>query len=71
MASDKIAISVAVDLLVELITQAQRISALIQAQTAAGASTLTADQWATITGSDDSAENALNAAIAAAKASGH
>jgi hypothetical protein len=65
-----VAISAAVDLLVALISNAQQISVLIQTAQASGAGTLTADQWATITGNDDSAEAALTAAIAAAKAAG-
>lgn len=65
-----IAISAAVDLLVALMTNATQISQLIQTAQAAGQTSLTADQWATITGNDDSAEAALSAAIAAAKAQG-
>lgn len=63
-------VSAAVDLLVNLIEQAQKISTIIQAAQAAGSATLTADQWAQITGADDSAEAALTAAIAGAKAAG-
>jgi Na+-transporting methylmalonyl-CoA/oxaloacetate decarboxylase gamma subunit len=62
------AVSAAVDLVLALLTQAQKISALIQQASASGSTELTADQWSQITGADDSAENALNAAIAAAVA---
>ena len=65
-----VAVSAAIDLLVALISNAQQISQLIQTAQATGATTLTAAQWATITGNDDSAEAALAAAIAAAKAAG-
>jgi hypothetical protein len=65
-----VAVSAAIDLLVALISNAQQISQLIQTAQASGATTLTAAQWATITGDDDSAEAALTAAIAAAKAAG-
>jgi hypothetical protein len=62
-------VSAAVDLLVALLANASQISQLIQTAQASGATTLTPEQWATITGADDSAENALAAAIAKAKAS--
>lgn len=65
-----VAISAAVDLLVALLQNAQQISELIQSAQAAGQTELTPDQWASITGNDDSAEAALTAAIAAAKAVG-
>ena len=64
------ALSAAVDLLVALLSNAQQISQLIQTAQAAGQTNLTADQWATITGADDSAEASLTAAIAAAQAAG-
>jgi len=64
------AVSAAIDLLVALITNAQQISTLIQNAQAAGQTDLTAAQWATIVGADNSAEAALTAAIAAAKAAG-
>lgn len=63
-------VAAAVDLLVALLQNAQSISQLIQAAQAAGQTELTAEQWATITGNDDSAEAALAAAIIAAKAAG-
>lgn len=63
-------IAAAVDLLVALISNAQQISQLIQTAQASGQTNLTAAQWETITGSDDSAESQLAAAIAAAKAAG-
>lgn len=66
-----VAVSAAVDLLVALLQNAQSISQLIQTAQASGQTDLTAAQWATITGNDDSAEAALTAAIAAAKAAGH
>jgi len=62
------AVSAAIDLLLELITNAQKIGAIIQTAQAAGSTTLTADQWSQIVGADDSAEAALTAAIAKAKA---
>ena len=65
-----VALSAAVDLLVALISNAQQISLLIQTAQSSGATTLTVAQWATITGNDDSAEAALAAAIAVAKATG-
>jgi len=65
-----VAVSAAVDLVVALLQNATQISQLIQAAQAAGQTTLTAEQWATITGNDDSAETALTAAIAAAKQEG-
>lgn len=60
------AVSVAVDLLVALLNNASQIGQLIQQAQANGQTTLTADQWAQITGNDDSAEAALTAAIAKA-----
>lgn len=63
------AVSAAVDLLVALLSNAQQISTLIQTAQAAGRTTLTADEWATIVGADNSAEVALVAAIAKAKGS--
>lgn len=62
------AVSAAVDLLVALLSNAQQISTLIQTAQAAGRTTLTADEWSTVVGADDSAEAALLAAIAKAKA---
>lgn len=66
-----VAVSAAVDFLVALLTNAQAISQIIQEAQASGSATLSAAQWATIVGNDDSAEAALSAAIAAAKAAGH
>lgn len=63
-------VSAAIDLLVALIDNAQQISQLIQAAQASGQTSLTPAQWAQITGADDSAEAALTAAIATAKAAG-
>jgi hypothetical protein len=64
------AVSAAIDLLVALISNAQQISQLIQTAQAAGQTDLTAEQWSSIVGADNSAEAALAAAIAAAKAAG-
>lgn len=64
-------VAAAVDLLVELLAQAGNISQIIQSAQAAGQTTLTVEQWAQITGADDSAEAKLAAAIAAAKQAGH
>lgn len=64
------AVSVAVDLLVALLSNATQISQLIAEAQASGQTTLTPDQWSKITGADDSAETALLSAIAAAKAAG-
>jgi hypothetical protein len=63
-------VAAAIDLLGALLTEAQKISAIIQTQTAAGASTLTAQQWSAITGDDDSSEAALAEAITSLKAAG-
>lgn len=60
----------ALDLLVAATEAAARIAPIIRQAQAAGQTMLTADQWATITGADDSAEAALTKAIAAAKAVG-
>lgn len=59
-------LTAAVDLLTALLANATQISQLIQGATAAGQTELTAAQWATIVGADDSAQAALTAAIAAA-----
>ena len=63
-------VTAAVDLLLALLQNATKISEIIQTAQAAGQTTLTPEQWASITGDDDSAEAALTAAIAAAKAAG-
>jgi len=65
-----VAVSAAIDLLVALLQNASQISQLIQTAQAAGQTDLTVEQWATITGADDSAMAALAAAIAAARAAG-
>ena len=65
-----VAVSAAVDLLVAILSNAQQISTLIQTAQAAGRTTLTADEWASVVGADNSAEAALVAAIAKAKAAG-
>jgi hypothetical protein len=64
------AVTAAVDLLVALLSNASKISQIIQAAQAAGQTTLTPEQWQSIVGDDDSAEAALAAAIAAARAAG-
>lgn len=64
-------LSLAITLLNALLANASKIAALIQTAQAAGQTDLTSDQWAQITGADDSAEAALTAAIAAAKAAGN
>lgn len=61
------AVTVAVDLLVELLKNAGTISQLIQTAQANGQANLTPEQWAQIVGADASAEAALTAAIATAK----
>jgi hypothetical protein len=61
-------ISAAVGLVTALLTNATRISALIQQATQSGSHVLTVDQWSQIIGADDSAEASLISAIAAAKA---
>ena len=63
-------VTAAVALLVALLQNAQQISSLIQTAQAAGRTTLTPEEWATLTGNDDSAEALVVAAIAAAKARG-
>ena len=55
------------DLLTALLANSQNISNLIAQATAAGRTTLTPEEWATITGADDSAEAALKAALAKVK----
>ena len=64
-------IAEAIALLVAATQAASTIAPIIQAAQAAGQTTLTPDQWAAITGADDSAEAQLSAAIAVAKAAGH
>jgi hypothetical protein len=65
-----VAVSAAIDLLVALLNNAQNIGQIIQTAQANGQTKLTPEQWASITGADDSAEANLTAAIAAAKAAG-
>lgn len=64
------AVAVAFDLMVELLKNATQISQLIQTATANGQTELTAEQWAAIVGTDDSATAALATAIAVAKSQG-
>jgi len=61
------AVSVAVDLLVALLNNASQIGSLIQQAQANGQTHLTPEQWAMITGADNSAEAQLAAAIGKAK----
>lgn len=63
-------VSEAIALLLAAIDAAGKIAPIIAAAQAAGQTTLTADQWAIITGADDSAEAGLTAAIAIARAAG-
>lgn len=58
-----VAVSVAVDLLVALLQNAQQISLLIQQAQASGSTTLAPDAWNAIIGADDAAEASLTAAI--------
>ena len=62
------ALSAALDLLNALLANASGISQLIQEAKTAGQTELTAAQWATIIGNDDSAEAALQAALTVAGA---
>lgn len=63
-------IALAVDLLVALLDNASSIGQIIQTAQAEGRTDLTDDEWKLIVGGDDSAEAAVIAAIAAAKAAG-
>lgn len=63
-------VTLAVDLLVALLNNAQSIGSIIQTAQNENRTTLTADEWSTIIGADDSAEAGVLAAIAAAKAAG-
>lgn len=59
-----------IDLLIALTSASATLAPIIKAAQAQGRTTLTPEEWAIITGNDDSAEAQLTAAIAAAKASG-
>lgn len=61
-----VTVSAAIDLVIALLDNAQKISQLVQAAQAAGQTTLPADAWQTIVSSDDTAEGSLAAAIKAA-----
>ena len=61
-------ISAAIGLVTALLSNATRISTLIQEAASSGSHVLNASQWSQIIGVDDSAEASLAAAIAAAKA---
>jgi hypothetical protein len=60
----------ALDLIVALLGNAQKIGAILQTVQAEGRTTLTPEEWAAVTGADDSAEAQVLAAIQAAKAAG-
>jgi hypothetical protein len=60
----EIAITAAVDLLVAVLNNAASIGAIIQKAQTEGRANLTADEWATVTGGDDTAMAALAAEIA-------
>lgn len=60
-------VSIAVDLLVALLSNAQQISQLIQTAQASGSTTLSTDAWNAILGADSAAEGSLAAAIAKAQ----
>lgn len=64
------AVTLAVDLLVALLNNAQSIGAIIQTAQNENRTTLTDDEWKIIIGADDSAEAGVLAAIATAKAAG-
>jgi hypothetical protein len=59
-----------IDLLVGILGAAAKIAPIIQAAQSQGRTTLTAEEWAQITGDETSAEAALSDAIAKAKALG-
>lgn len=58
------------DLALAALAAAQKIGSIVSNASAQGRTTLTADEWAQITGDETSAEAQLSAAIAAAKARG-
>lgn len=62
-------VSAAIELLTTLLEEAAKISALVQAAQTAGQTELPQDAWSQIVGDDDSAETALNNAIAKAQGS--
>ena len=70
-AGTAILVADAIDLLVAATQAAATLAPMIQAAQASGATTITAAQWATVIGADDSAEAGLSAAVAAAKLAGH
>jgi hypothetical protein len=59
-----------IEVLITAIQSAETIAGVIKQAQAAGQTVLTDAQWAQITGNEASAEGALSAAIAAAKAKG-
>ena len=60
-------VAAALELLIQLLVQAKVVSDMIQAQQAAGQTTLTPEQWATILKADNDARAALIAALTTAK----
>jgi len=63
-------VDVAISLVLALIDRASTISALIQNAQAAGRTTLTDEEWASIQAADDAASIALRGAIERAKTEG-
>jgi hypothetical protein len=60
-------VSAAIELLTALLTEAAKISTLVQTAQASGQTTLPTDAWAQIVGADTDAETALTNAIAKAQ----
>jgi len=63
----EVGVSLAVDLLVALLQNAQQISQLVQQAQAKGKDTIDADAWQLIVGNADASESTLDAAIKKAK----
>jgi len=61
-----VTVSAALDLVIALLDNAQKISQLVQTAQAAGQTELPADAWQTIVSADNAAEGSLTAAIKAA-----
>jgi hypothetical protein len=61
------AISLAIELALQLLTRSQQISTVVAAAQAAGRDHLTPEEWSAITSQADDARAALVAAIAKAK----
>jgi hypothetical protein len=60
----------ALNLLIAATTAASQLAPIIAKAQAEGRTDLTAEEWAVVTGNDDSAEAALSAAVKAALAAG-